>query len=142
MIGFLGATTPTLQKEWTAAFVRRLAELGWIEGRTVTIAYRWGDARREQISLHLEEFVRLKVDVIVTHPDPSILIAKQMTSTIPIVFPISGDPIASGIVPSLARPNGNATGLSLLRTDTTGKRVEIMRELVPTLRRLGDFTQS
>ena len=103
----------------------------------VAIEYRWADGRKEQFPLHLEEFVRLKVDVIVTHPDETVLIAKQMTSTIPIIFPLTRDPVELGVVSSLARPNGNATGLSIQRTDTVGKRVEILREIVPTLRRLG-----
>jgi putative ABC transport system substrate-binding protein len=137
LIGFLGATTATLQKEWTAAFVRRLAERGWVEGRTVAIEYRWADGRKEQFPLHLEEFVRLKVDVIVTHPDATVLIAKQLTSTIPIIFPLTNDPVELGVVASLARPNGNATGISIQRGDTVGKRVEMLREIVPTLRRLG-----
>ncbi len=96
-----------------------------------------GHGRKELFPLHLEEFVRLKVDVIVTHPDETVLIAKQMTSTIPIIFPLTRDPVELGVVPSLARPNGNATGLSIQRTDTVGKRVEMLREVVPTLRRLG-----
>jgi putative ABC transport system substrate-binding protein len=85
-IGFLGATNSSLQKDWTAAFVGRLAERGWVEGRTVAIEYRWADGRKELFPLHLEEFIRLKVDVIVTHPDGTVLIAKQMTSTIPHHF--------------------------------------------------------
>jgi putative ABC transport system substrate-binding protein len=137
LIGFLGATNPSLQKEWTAAFIGRLAERGWIEGRSIAVEYRWAETRKEKVSLHLEEFVRLKVDVIVTHPDDTVLIAKQMTSAIPIIFPIANDPVETGVVFSLARPNGNATGLSLQRIDTVGKRVEMLRELVPTLRRLG-----
>jgi putative ABC transport system substrate-binding protein len=137
VIGFLGATTPSLQKEWTLAFVRRLAEHGWIEGRTIAIEYRWGQARPELLSSHLDELVLRKVDVIVTHPDETVLIAKQKTATIPIVFPIARDPIETGIVSSLARPNGNATGLSLQRIDTVAKRVGLLREIVPTLRRLG-----
>jgi ABC-type uncharacterized transport system substrate-binding protein len=134
LIGFLGATNPSLQREWTAAFVGRLAEFGWVEGRTVAIEYRWADARKEQFPLYLEEFVRRKVDVIVTHPDETVLIAKRMTSTIPIIFPLTRDPVEMGVVPNLARPNGNATGLSIQRGDTVGKRVEMLREIVPTIR--------
>jgi putative tryptophan/tyrosine transport system substrate-binding protein len=115
--------------------VRRLHELGWIEGRTVAIEYRWAEGRNEPDEI-VAEFVRLKVDIIVTYGTPSILAAKQATSAIPIVFAAAGDPVRTGIVESLARPGGNVTGLSLLATDLTGKRIELLREVVPGLRRL------
>jgi putative ABC transport system substrate-binding protein len=137
LIGFLGGTTPSLQKEWTAAFVRRLAEHGWIDGRTIAIEYRWAESRREKSYAYLDEFVNRRVDLIVAHPDEAILIAKQMTSDIPIVFPLASDPVGNGVVASLARPGGNATGLSGQRSDTSGKRVELLREIVPSMRRLG-----
>jgi putative ABC transport system substrate-binding protein len=137
VLGFLGGTTPSLQREWTSAFVRRLADHGWVEGRTLVIEYRWAEARTEKYTAYLEELVRLKVDVIVTHPDEAVLLAKQITSEIPIVFPVARDPVEMGVVASLARPHGNATGLSLQRTDTTGKRVGVFREIIPSLQRLG-----
>jgi putative tryptophan/tyrosine transport system substrate-binding protein len=134
-IGFLGATTPSAQAHWNAAFVERLRELGWIEGRTIAIEVRWAEGRRERFAEIAAEFVRLKVDVIVTGGD-AVVAAKQATSTIPIVFAIALDPLGSGVVANLARPGGNVTGLSLQSTDAAGKRVELLREVVPNLRRL------
>jgi putative tryptophan/tyrosine transport system substrate-binding protein len=127
-IGFLGATTPLLRTQWTAAFVRRLGELGWIEGRTVAIEFRWGEGSRERYAPIIAEFLRLKVDVIVTHGSAAVLSAKQATSVVPIVFPVESNPIENGIVASLARPGGNITGLSLQRADTTAKRIELLRD--------------
>jgi len=135
-VGFLGATTPSAQKKWTDAFVQRLRELGWIEGRTITIEYRWAEGRTERAPEIFAEFVRPKADVIVTHPTPLALAAKQTTSAIPIVFAVAGDPVGTGLVASLARPGGNVTGLSLQITDTVSKRLELLREVVPGLRRL------
>ena len=135
-LGFLGATTPSAQKKWTDAFVQRLRELGWIDGRTIAIEYRWAEGRNERAPEIFAEFVRLKVDVIVTHPTPLALAAKQATSLIPIVFAVAGDPIGTGLVASLARPGGNVTGLSLQITDTVSKRLELLREMVPGLRQL------
>jgi putative tryptophan/tyrosine transport system substrate-binding protein len=134
-IGFLGGASALTESQWAASFVRRLHELGWTEGRTVGIEYRWAEGRNEPAEI-VAEFVRLKVDLIVTYGTPSILAAKQATSAIPIVFAAAGDPVRTGIVASLARPGGNITGLSLLATDLTGKRIELLREVVPGLRRL------
>lgn len=136
MIGFMGGSSAAIQGAWAAAFAQRLRELGWIEGRTVTIEYRWVEGRSERIAEIVNEFVRLKVDVIVTHSNPLVLAAKQATSTIPIVFGAAGDPVSTGLVASLARPGGNVTGLSLQQTDTAGKRLELLREVVPGFRRL------
>ena len=111
-IGFLGAATPSAQSQWVAAFVQRLRELGWIEGRTVAIEYRWAEGRTERFAEIAAEFVRLKVDVIVTCGNRSVIAAKQATSVIPIVFAAAGDPVGTGLVASLARPGGNVTGLS------------------------------
>jgi len=133
-IGFLGGAT--WESEWAATFVQRLHELGWAEGRTIAIEYRWTEGRNERIVEILAEFVRLKVDVIVTYSTPPVLAAKQATSAIPIVFAAAGDPLGAGLVASLARPGGNVTGLSLLATDLAGKRIELLREVVPGLRRL------
>ena len=135
-IGFLGASTPSAQSQWVAAFVQRLRELGWIEGRTVAIEYRWAEGRSERFAEIAAEFVRLKVDVIVTAGTAAVLAAKQATSVIPIVFAVAGDPVGSGLVASLARPGGNVTGLSIQATDLAGKRLELLREVVPGLRRL------
>jgi putative ABC transport system substrate-binding protein len=134
-IGFLGASTPSNWSQWTAAFVQRLRELGWTEGRTIAIEYRWAEGRSERYAEIAAEFVRLKVDVIVT-VGSAVAAAKQETSTIPIVFAIAVDPVGSGIVASLARPGGNVTGLSVQSTDLAGKRLEILREVLPSLRRL------
>jgi putative tryptophan/tyrosine transport system substrate-binding protein len=134
-IGFLGTGTPSSHGQWLAAFVQRLRELGWIEGRTVTVEIRWAEGRDSRFVEIAAEFVRMKVDVIVS-PGAALLSAKQATSTIPIVFPIAGDPVGSGLVASLARPGGNITGLSLQQTDVAGKRLELLREVTPGLRRL------
>ena len=135
-IGFLGAATPAAWGQWVAAFVQRLRELGWIEGRTVAIEYRWAEGRSERYAEIAAEFVRLKVDVIVTQATAAVLAAKQATSVIPIVFAVAADPVGSGLVASLARPGGNVTGLSIQATDLAGKRLELLREVVPGLRRL------
>jgi putative ABC transport system substrate-binding protein len=135
-IGFLGASTPFgAWSQWTAAFVQRLRELGWVEGRNIAIDYRWAEGRRERFAEIAAEFVRLKVDVIVT-VGSAVAATKQVTSTIPIVFALAVDPVGSGIVDSLARPGGNVTGISIQSTDLAGKRLEILREALPDLRRL------
>jgi putative ABC transport system substrate-binding protein len=135
-IGFLGSSTLSAMSQWTAAFVQRLRELGWVEGRNVAIEYRWAEGRADRLSEIAAEFVRLKVDVIVTYATTGTLAAKQATSAIPIVFAIAGDPVGTGLVASLARPSGNVTGLSLQLTEVSGKRLELLREAVPDLRRL------
>jgi ABC-type uncharacterized transport system substrate-binding protein len=134
-IGFLGSTTPSDASHWGAAFVKRLRELGWVEGRTVAIEYRWAEGRSDRFAKIAAEFVELKVDVIVTSGIASVA-TKQATSVIPIVFTIANDPIGSGLVASLARPGGNVTGLSNQAADAHGKRLELLREGVPGLRRL------
>jgi putative ABC transport system substrate-binding protein len=135
-IGYLGSGTAVIQSQWAAALVQRLRELGWTEGRNVVIEYRWAEGRDEQFAEIAAEFVRLKVDVIVTSSTSAVLAAKQATSTIPIVFAAAGDPVASGLVTSLARPDGNITGVSNQQVDTVGKRLELLREVVPGFRRL------
>jgi putative ABC transport system substrate-binding protein len=134
-IGFLGATTASFQSQHIAAFVRRLRELGWIEGSTVAIEYRWAEGRPERFAEIATEFVRLKVDVIVTLGG-AVLAAKQATLVIPIVFASAGDPVGGGLVASLARPGGNITGLSIQAPDLAGKRLELLREIFPDVRRL------
>ena len=135
-IGYLGASPPEVASQWTAAFVQRLRELGWIEGRTIAIEYRWADGRSERFAEIAAEFVRLKVNLIFTYSTPSVVAAKQATSSIPIVFPTAGDPVGNKLVVSLARPGGNVTGLSTQQTDTASKRIELFREVVPGLHRL------
>jgi putative ABC transport system substrate-binding protein len=134
-IGYLGASTPSAQGSWAATFVQRLRELGWIEDRTVTIEVRWAENRAERYAEIAAEFVRLKVDVIATL-GIAVPAVKQVTSTIPIVFTVDGDPVGNGLVASLARPGGNATGLSSQSTDIAGKRLEFLREALLGLRRL------
>jgi putative tryptophan/tyrosine transport system substrate-binding protein len=135
-IGLLGGATASAQAKWTTAFVQRLHELGWVEGQTVAIEYRWVEGRSERSPAIIAEFVRLKVDVIVTHATPNVLAAKQVTSVVPIVFPSAGDPVGNGLVASLARPGGNVTGLSVQSSDLAQKAVQLSRELLPNLARL------
>jgi len=135
-IGFLGSSTPSAMSQWVAAFVQRLRDLGWIDGGTVTIEYRWAEGRSSRAAEIAAEFVQLKVDVIVTYGTSSVLAAKQATSVIPIVFAAANDPVGAGLVASLARPDGNVTGLSVQQVDAAGKRLELLREIFPGLRRL------
>jgi putative ABC transport system substrate-binding protein len=135
-VGLLGSGTAAAQSTWTAAFVQRMRELDWIEGRNLTIQYRWAEGHTERLASLANELVRLNVDVILTHNTPPPLAAKQATSVIPIVFATAGDPVGSGIVASLARPGGNITGLSSEAPDAAGKKLELLREVVPGLHRL------
>jgi putative tryptophan/tyrosine transport system substrate-binding protein len=132
-IGVIGAGTQQGWSQWMAAFLLRLRELGWVEGRTVTVEYRWADGRGERESEIASEFARIKVDVILTVGGTA---AKQATSDIPIVLAISADPVGTGLVASLARPGGNITGFSLQATDLAGKRLGLLREALPALRQL------
>jgi putative ABC transport system substrate-binding protein len=116
--------------------VQRLRELAWIDGRNLAIEYRWAEGRPERVSEIAAEFVRIKVDVIVTVATPPTLGAKQATAVIPIVFAAVSDPVGTGLVASLARPGGNVTGLANQISDTVGKKLEFLREVVPDLRRL------
>jgi hypothetical protein len=136
IIWLLVAGTPSSHGQWFAAFVRRLHELGWIEGRTVAIEYRWAEGRTERFDEIAAEFVRRKVDVIVTSATAAVVAAKQATSVIPIVFAAAGDPVGAGLVASLARPGGNVIGLSIQQPDVAAKRLELLREVVPSLGRL------
>jgi len=135
-IGFLGANSPAVQRQWTAAFVQRLHELGWTEGHNLSIEYRWAEGRFDSSPAIIAEFVRLKVDVIVTHATANVVAAKQATSAIPIIFTSVADPVGNNLVASLARPDGNVTGLSAQIADAAGKRLELLREIIPSLRRL------
>ena len=134
-IGFLGTASASSWGQWTAAFVGRLRELGWTEGRTVRIEYRWADGSTERFAGIAAELVRLNVDIIVTS-GTAVPAAKGATSTIPIVFAMALDPLGAGLVANLARPGGNVTGLSLQSSDLAGKRLELLREVIPDLRRL------
>ncbi len=140
-IGFLGTASEAGWRQWTTAFVERLRELGWIEGRTVLIEFRWADGRTERFAEIASEFVRHNVNVIVT-TGTAIPAAKQATSAIPIVFAIAIDPLGTGLVASLAQPGGNVTGLSVQGTDLAGKRLELLRESIPSYRRLAILANS
>jgi putative tryptophan/tyrosine transport system substrate-binding protein len=136
-IGFMGESTPEGQRQWVAAFVQRLGERGWNEGRNVAIEYRWAGGHNERFAEIVADLVGLKVDVIVTQGTPAVLAAKQATSLIPVVFAIAGNPVANGLVASLARPGSNVTGLTNQSAELAGKRIELLREVRPGLRRLG-----
>jgi putative ABC transport system substrate-binding protein len=136
-VGFLIPGTPDSYRQKVAAALMRLRELGWIEGRTVAIEYRWAEGRGERFDEIAAEFVRLKVDVIFSAGGtPPVVAARKATSEIPIIFVSAGDPVGSGLVASLARPGRNVTGVSNQTGDIAGKRVELLRELLPDLRRL------
>ena len=135
-IGFLGSTTPLVESQRVAAFVQRLRQLGWIEGHNLAIEYRWAEGRNERFAEIAPEFVRLKVDLIVASTTPAVIAAKQATAVIPIVFAATNDPVGTGLVRSLAQPGGNVTGLSGQLVDTASKRFELLREVLPGLRRL------
>jgi putative ABC transport system substrate-binding protein len=139
-IGFFGTgSSASGGGPWTAAFVQRLRELGWIDGGTATIVYRWAEGRIESYAETAAEFVRLKVDVIVAF-GAAIPAMKHATSVIPIVFTIDADPVGRGLVASLARPGGNVTGLSAQTNELVGKRLELVREMIPDFRRLAVLT--
>ena len=123
--------------------MQRLHQLGWIEGNNIAVEFRWAEGRTERAAEIAAEFVRLKVDIVVTAGNSQVLALKQATRTIPIIFAVAGDPLGGGLVDSLARPGGNVTGLSVLQIDLASKRLEILREIVPSLRRLaimGNFS--
>jgi putative ABC transport system substrate-binding protein len=141
-IGLLGATAPAAASQRTAAFLQRLRELGWVESRNVAIEFRWAEGRTERFAEIAAELVQLKVDVIVTSGAGPVMAAKQATSTIPIVFTVASDPVGTGLVASLARPGGNVTGLSYQGPDLGAKRVELLREVIPGLRRLAIMVNS
>ena len=132
-IGLLGPNA-LIWTSFTTAFVERLRQLGWVEDRTIAIEYRWTEGHPERVGDLAAEFVRQKVDVIVTNGS-SVTAIKRVTSVIPIVFAVAADPVGGGLV-ALARPGGNATGLSVEASDLATKKLELLREIVPRLRRL------
>jgi len=134
-IGILATGPRATWGSWTDVFVERLRELGWIDGRTAALVYRWAEGRRASFTEFAAEFVRLKVDVILTSGAAGIDL-KRATSTIPIVLAVANDPLGEGLVTSLARPGGNVTGLSLQAPDVAGKRLGLLREVFPGIRRL------
>ena len=142
VIGYLGQSTLAVESQRVAALVQGLRELGWTEGRTVAIEYRWAEGRIERYAEIATEFVRLNVDVIVTAGTPQTIAARQATSLIPIVFASAGDPVGSSLVASLARPGGNLTGVSSQTAEVASKRLQLLREVVPSLRRLAVLVNS
>jgi putative ABC transport system substrate-binding protein len=136
IVGYLGAATASVQREWIVALTRRLHELGWDEGHNIVIEYRWAEGRSERFAEIAAEFVSRKVEVIVTSGPAPVLALMNATSNIPIVFAAAADPVGSKLVASLARPGGNVTGLSSQATDLGAKRLEILREAVPNLRQV------
>lgn len=143
IIGYIGANTETINRPERTVFMHRLTELGWVEGRSVAIEYRAAEGLVERAGEIAAEFAQLKVDIIVTTGGAQVLAAKRAAPAIPVVFVAAGDPVGNGLAASLARPGGIITGLSTANTDTAGKRLEFLREIVPGLRRLailGNFS--
>jgi len=141
-IGWLGGGTPATQSQWAVAFTERLRQLGWSEGSSIAIEYRWAEGRPERFAEIAAEFVRLKVDVILAAGTEAALAAKNATAIIPIVFPVAGDPVGTGLVASLARPGANVTGVSNLAKDLAAKRLELLSEVVRGLRRSAVLTNA
>src|SRR5262245_6386775 len=135
VVGFLVAGSQTSHGAWVAAFAERLSELGWTDGRNVTIEYRWAAGDNERMTAFAAEFVQRNVDVIVSSSN-GVNLARRATSRIPIVFAAYSDPVAFGLVDSLARPGGNVTGLTVQPSDLASKRIELLREIIPNFRRL------
>ena len=135
-IGFLGATTPRVWSPFVNAFLQRLHELGWVEGRNVAIEYRWAEGRQDRYAELAAEFVKQKVNVIVTSGTEPVVAAKKATAEIPIVFAAAGDPVGTRLVDSLSRPGGNVTGLSNQQTDLASKRLALLREIAPNVQRV------
>ena len=141
-VGLLVPGTRSLFTPWTTVFVQRLHELGWFEGRNIAIEYRWAEGRSERYPVIAAELVKLKPDVIVVGGNEAAIAVKQATLVIPVMFAAAADPIGTGLVSSLTRPGGNVTGLSVQFTDLAGKRLGLLREIVPSLRRLGLIANS
>ena len=136
IIGYVAPTNPLNPNRNTAAFLQRLRELGWIEGQTIIIESRWAAGRPERLDEIASEFVQLKVNLVVTSSSNDSVVMKRVAPQIPMVFALSSAPVGLGLVASLARPGGNVTGLSLQSTDAAGKRIQLLREIVPQLHQL------
>jgi putative ABC transport system substrate-binding protein len=133
-IGVLG-TDATVWSSWTAAFITRLRELGWTTGETIDVDYRWAGGSSKRVSDLTAESLRRNVDVIVTYGSAAAVV-QQVTTTVPIVLAVAFDPVRAGLVASLARPGGNVTGISIQESDLIGRRLDLLREVMPHLRRL------
>ncbi len=141
-IGFMGNSTAALEANLVDAFREGLRELGYEEGRNIVIEYRWADGEYERFSTLVDELIAAKVDLIVTAGTPAALAAKKATTTVPIIMAAVGDPVGTGLVPSLARPGGNLTGLSAIAPDLESKRLQLLREIVPALSYVAMFVNS
>ena len=141
-IGFMGNSTAALEANLVDAFREGLHELGYEEGRNIVIEYRWADGKYDQFPTLVAELIAAKVDVIVTAGTPAALAVKKATTTVPLVMVAVGDPVGTGLVPSLARPGGNLTGLSSVAPDLEGKRLQLLREIVPALSHVAMFVNS
>ena len=141
-IGFMGNSTAALEANLVDAFRKGLHELGYEEGRNIVIEYRWADGKYDQFPALVAELIAAKVDVIVTAGTPAALAVKKATTTVPLIMVAVGDPVGTGLVPSLARPGGNLTGLSSVAPDLEGKRLQLLREVVPTLSHVAIFVNS
>ena len=135
-IGYLGNSSPSLESNQVEAFREGLRQLGYVEGHNLIIKYQWAEGQQERSAVLAAELVRLKPDVILTSGTLGTLAAKQATQSIPIVTAIVGDPVAAGLVSSLAKPGGNVTGLSTLAPELSGKRLELFKQAVPKLSRV------
>jgi putative ABC transport system substrate-binding protein len=141
-VGFLDPSTASGMAVLLEAFRQELSKLGWIEGKNITIEYRFAEQKSERVPELVVDLIRLKVDLIVVTGGPPTLAAKKATTIIPIVMVTAGDPVGAGLVASLARPGGNVTGLSTLNPELNGKRLEILRDAVPKLARVGLLRQA
>ena len=139
-VGYVGNASPALETALVEGFRLGLRERGYIEGKTIEIVYRWAEGKIDAMPVIIAELIALKVDVLVTAGTPAAMAAKKATTTIPIVMAAVGDAVGTGIVPSLARPGGNITGLSTLYTQIEGKRIQILREFVPKIKRIALLT--
>jgi putative ABC transport system substrate-binding protein len=132
-VGILSSLTPSTSAAWNESLKRGLRELGWLEGQNIAFEYRYAEGKSDRLPDLAHDLLRLKVDVIVTAVTPEALAAKHATKAVPIVMASAGDPIATKLVESLARPGGNVTGLSAINSELGGKRLELLKEVAPRL---------
>ena len=135
-VGYLGPSSPTLERVQVEAFKQRLHELGLVEGKDVIYLFRWAEGNDARFPTLASELVELKPDAIVTTGTPGTLAAKRASSSIPIVFASSANPVSAGLVASYSRPGGNVTGFTILGPELEGKRVQLLKEIVPALSRI------
>ena len=135
-IGYLGNSSPSLEANLVDSFREGLRQLGYVEGRNLIIEFQWAEGQQERYMTIAQELVRLKPDVILTAGTQGTLAAKRVTQSIPIVTAVAGEPVAAGLVSSLAKPGGNVTGLSTLAPELEGKRLELFKQAVPRLARV------